>query len=100
MEVSKMSRLSLDKAPEQKLQQETASSKEREQSPKPSNLAQNLLALQRTAGNQAVTHLLQRTQHTSSPGAPVSEEPSIVNDVLRSPGQPLAAGTRAFLETR
>jgi hypothetical protein len=95
-----MSRLSLDKAPEQKRQTDTASSKEKEHAPQPSNLAQDLLALQRTAGNQAVTHVLQRAQHHSSPGAPMSEAPSIVHEVLRSPGQPLAAGTRAFMEAR
>jgi hypothetical protein len=94
-----MSRLRLDKAPEQKRQPETASSKEREHAPKPSNLAQDLLALQRTAGNQAVTQLLQSVQHHSSPGAPMSEASSIVHEVLRSPGQPLATGTRAFMES-
>lgn len=72
-----MSRLSLHKAPEQKLQQDRASSMEREHAPKPSNLAQDLLALQRTAGNQAVTHVLQRAQHHSSPGAPMSEVPML-----------------------
>jgi hypothetical protein len=61
-----MSRLSLDKAPEHTHHQETTNSKEREQTPRPSHLAQNLLALQRTAGNQAVTHLLQKAQHISS----------------------------------
>ncbi len=32
--------------------------------------------------------------------APVSEVPPIVHDVLRSPGQPLDAATRAFMEPR
>src|SRR5438094_2051790 len=32
--------------------------------------------------------------------APVSTVPSIVHDVLNSPGQPLDAGTRAFMEPR
>jgi Domain of unknown function (DUF4157) len=95
-----MSRLSLHKAPKQKIQQDMASSMERDHTPKPSNLAQDLLALQRTAGNQAVTHLLQRAQHISLPGAPMSEVPSIVHEVLRSPGQPLAAGIRAFMGAR
>lgn len=95
-----MSRLSLDKAPEQKRQPDTASSMEREHAPKPLNLAQDLLALQRTAGNQAVTQLLQRAQHHSSSGSPMSQAPSIVHKVLCSPGQPLAAVTRAFMEAR
>ena len=38
------------------------------------------------------------------PGASASiltgEVPGIVHDVLRSPGQPLDAGTRAFMEPR
>jgi hypothetical protein len=81
-----MSRLSLHKAPEQKLQQDTTSSIERAHASKPSNLAQNLLALQRLAGNQAVTHVLQRAQHTSSPGAPLSEVPMLPeNSPYRSP---------------
>lgn len=95
-----MSHFSSHQALEHKLQRDTASSMDREHSPKPSNLAQDLLALQRTAGNQAVTHLLQRTQHNSSPSAPVSGVPTIVNDVLHSPGHPLDAGTRAFMEPR
>jgi Domain of unknown function (DUF4157) len=95
-----MSRFSSHKAPEHGLQQDTTSTMDREHSPKPSNLAQDLLALQRTAGNRAVTHLLQRAQHNSSPSAPVSGVPTIVDDVLRSPGQPLDAGTSAFMEPR
>jgi hypothetical protein len=93
-----MSRLRLDKAPERKRQPDTASSMEREHAPKPANLAQDLLALQRTAGNQAVTQVLQRAQHISPPGVP-SNGLSMVNEVLRSPGQPLVAGTRAFMES-
>jgi hypothetical protein len=41
--------------------------------------------------------LLQRAAINSSP---VHEVPSIVNEVLRSPGQPLDAQTRAFMEPR
>jgi hypothetical protein len=77
-----MSRLSLHKAPEQKLQQDTTSLMEREHPSKPSNLAQDLLALQRLAGNQAVTHVLQRAQHTSSPRAPLSEVPMLPENSL------------------
>lgn len=95
-----MSHFSSYKAPERKLQHDTASSMERERSPKPSSLAQDILALQRTAGNQVVTHLLQRAQHNSSPSAPVSGVPTVVNDVLRSAGQPLDDATRAFMEPR
>ncbi len=95
-----MSHFSSHKAPEHEIQQDTASSMERERSPNPSNLAHDILTLQRTAGNQAVTHLLQTAQHNSSSSAPVSGVPTIVNNVLRSPGQPLEAATRAFMEPR
>ena len=37
--------------------------------------------------------------HTSSPALPQTAPP-IVHEVLRSPGQPLDAGTRAFMEPR
>ncbi len=97
---AKVSHFSSHKAPEQKFQQDTASSTEREYSPNPSNLARDILTLQRTAGNQAVTQLLQKAQHNSSPSAPVSKVPTVVNDVLCSPGQPLNAATRARMEPR
>jgi len=57
----------------------------------------NILSLQRTAGNQAVTNLLQ--SHGDS--APVENGvPPIVHEVLRSPGQPLDPATRAYFESR
>src|SRR5207249_5247931 len=40
---------------------------------------------------------LQRSAHTPSP---VPEAPSIVNDVIRSPGEPLDSSTRALMEPR
>jgi Domain of unknown function (DUF4157) len=44
-----------------------------------------------------------RTLHakpTATPGDATGEAPDIVHDVLRSPGQPLDAGTRGFFEPR
>jgi hypothetical protein len=43
------------------------------------------------------TGLLQRT---AANAAPVNEVPAIVDEVLRSPGQPLDGATRAFMEPR
>ena len=43
------------------------------------------------------SHLLQRAAISPSP---VNEVPPIVHEVLRSPGQPLDAGTRSFMEPR
>ncbi len=93
--------LSRSKTSERKQQKDTEEiTSESLHRPIPTDPTHGILALQRTAGNQAVTHLLQRAQHDSSPGTPTSEAPSIVNDVLRAPGQPLDAGTRAFMEPR
>jgi outer membrane protein OmpA-like peptidoglycan-associated protein len=39
-------------------------------------------------------------QRSASSTGPVNEVPSIVHDVLRSPGQPLETGTRTFMESR
>jgi hypothetical protein len=44
--------------------------------------------------------LLRATAHPSSRNLHTSEVPPIVHEVLRSPGQPLDAGTRAFMEPR
>src|SRR5512143_3677565 len=44
-----------------------------------------------------VSHVLQRAAINPSP---VHQVPSIVHDVLRSPGRPLDANTRAFMEPR
>ncbi len=41
-----------------------------------------------------------RLQRKAEPGGRTPDVPSIVHDVLRSPGQPLDQGTRAFLEPR
>lgn len=51
---------------------------------------QAILSLQRTAGNAAVTGLVEARRHRRS----------AVPDVLRSPGQPLDDGTRADMEAR
>lgn len=64
---------------------------------RPNNIAINnrqahpALQLKQTIGNQAA----QRMLLSGSKGAP-----PIVNDVLHSPGQSLAAGTRSFMEAR
>jgi hypothetical protein len=42
----------------------------------------------------------QTLQRAAVNGAPVSEVPPIVHEVLRSPGEPLDARTRAFMEPR
>ena len=39
-------------------------------------------------------------QRSATNAAPISEVPPIVHDVLRSPGQPIDAETRAFMEPR
>jgi len=41
-----------------------------------------------------------RSRRAAVNAAPVSAVPPIVHDVLRSPGQPLDSGTRAFMEPR
>ena len=79
------------------------------------------LAMQRAAGNQVVTELLQQVtsaeramdgeceEHRKEPltlqrsGANQAAQPSVppvVDEVLHSPGQPLDAVTRAFMESR
>ena len=57
----------------------------------------DVLALQRTAGNGAVSGLMQTTREStpSIPGA----IPFVVQDVLRSPGQPLPPATREAMES-
>ena len=93
-----MTRLSSSKTSERKQQKTTEhNSSERFHRPTQADLVHNVLALQRTAGNRAVTHLLQ--QSLQSPGL-VDDVPSIVHDVLNSPGQPLDAGTQASMEPR
>ncbi|REE65966.1 uncharacterized protein DUF4157 [Streptomyces sp. 3212.3] len=61
-------------------------------------------ALQRTAGNAAVQHTLAQERHEHAAGCghpePVPAQRSIVADVLRSAGRPLAADVRADMEQR
>jgi hypothetical protein len=62
--------------------------------------------LQRTIGNQAVLRLLRNAASPAESakngrsGFGRTEAPLNVREVLRSPGQPLDAATRAFMETR
>lgn len=58
----------------------------------------DLIALQDAAGNRAVSRLLQPSTHSSPSSS--STVPPIVNEVLRSSGQPLDLATRAFMESR
>lgn len=64
----------------------------------PSGPQAPVLALQRAVGNQEVTRLL----HPGSDGQErISQNvPTIVQEVLRSPGQPLDPDTRSFMESR
>src|SRR5262245_61878264 len=56
----------------------------------------DILSLQCTAGNRAVTGLLgSGNEPTATNGVPL-----IVTEVLRSPGQPLDPDTRASMEQR
>src|SRR6266567_1104736 len=63
-----------------------------------------VLQLQRAVGNQAVQRMINADQagleaQQASPNVkPTSTLPSSVHNVLRSPGQPLAPATRAFME--
>ncbi len=50
------------------------------------------------AGSECAECRQKRLQRDTTNAAPVSEVPPIVHDVLRSPGQPLDASTRAFME--
>lgn len=52
------------------------------------------------AGSECDACGKQRLQRRSAGQAEVAEVPQIVHDVLRSPGQPLDAGTRALMEPR
>ncbi|GHH66985.1 hypothetical protein GCM10018781_21600 [Kitasatospora indigofera] len=64
------------------------------------------LALQRSVGNRAVGLLVQRAQHQHAAGCghDQAEQPSLqrsaVHDVLRAPGQALAASRRQEMESR
>jgi len=71
--------------------------------------SRDVLQLQRTIGNQAVQRLLghpgptdvkshSRTKPSETAGQ--AEVPSIVNEVVRSPGQPLEPASRDFMESR
>jgi hypothetical protein len=68
----------------------------------------SMLQLQRTIGNQAVLRLRQtnseepktETKHVESNGLGHTAVPPIVHQVLRSPGRPLDAATRTFMEHR
>src|SRR5207253_1023539 len=109
-----MSYLHPSKSSEYKQQKATEhSSSERVHRPLPSNQKLDILTLQRSAGNQAVTQLLRPGKYSSLSStqgglpiqyavsaAPMNGVPPIVYDVLTSPGQPLDVGTRAFMEPR
>jgi len=58
-----------------------------------------ILHLQRTIGNQAVSRLL-RAKHAGSSDSAHIATPRAVHEVSTSPGQPLDAATRAFMEPR
>jgi hypothetical protein len=58
-----------------------------------------VLQLQQQAGNQAVQGAL-RPKAAGSDSAEKTSSPSKVDEVLGSPGQPLDAATRAFMEQR
>jgi hypothetical protein len=95
------------------------------QSAAPFNSGHRITELQRSIGNQAVQRLInshhiqaklnvQRKcteceekeaedpalQRSATDSTPTASAPSSVHDVLRSPGQPLDASTRAFMEPR
>ena len=57
-----------------------------------------ITALQRTAGNRAVSKALQSDARSGS--AATTDPPPVVRDVLRSPGNPLDQETRACMESR
>ena len=75
--------------------------------PAPTAIRPPLVRLQQSIGNQAVDRLVQARLKVGAhldPGitaGPASgNAPPIVHEVLRSPGQPLDAGTRAYFESR
>lgn len=77
-----------------------------------SGFESRLLSLQRMSGNRAVRSLLNSTMdetrleqmqaggREANTSVPTNVIPSIVNEVLRSPGEPLDASTRASMESR
>ncbi len=60
-------------------------------------LVSQILAEQKSSFTPVSTGLLQRAAVNPSP---VHDVPPIVREVLRSPGQPLDAATRSFMEPR
>jgi hypothetical protein len=52
------------------------------------------------AGGECEACRTKRLQRAAISSPPVGEAPPIVHEVLRSPGQPLDAGTRSFMEPR
>ncbi len=60
----------------------------------------SLLNLQHALGNQAVLQLMRTMSAGGKSGASRLSAPSLVHEVLRSPGEPLGAATRAFMEPR
>lgn len=70
----------------------------RSQQPTVAERPSAILALQRTAGNRAVTRFLQHASGNSTR----AEDGALptVQDVLRSSGQPLDGAVRAFMESR
>ncbi|MFJ8314181.1 MULTISPECIES: DUF4157 domain-containing protein [unclassified Streptomyces] len=67
---------------------------------------QALLTLQRTAGNAAVTRMVEEARHQHGPGcghrqsAQAAVQRSAVHAVLRTPGRPLDDATRSDMEAR
>jgi len=95
------------------------------QSAAPFSAGHRITELQRSIGNQAVQRLINSSliqaklnvqrkcteceekeaegpalQRSATDSGPTASAPSIVQDVLRSPGQPLDASTRSFMEPR
>ncbi|MCW5251945.1 DUF4157 domain-containing protein [Streptomyces sp. SHP 1-2] len=61
---------------------------------------ERMAALQRTVGNSVVVEMLRRLRSRDTPGSTPPVQRSTVHEVLRAPGQPLDAGTRAEMEGR
>ncbi|WP_306745515.1 eCIS core domain-containing protein [Saccharothrix yanglingensis] len=67
---------------------------------RPAGGVDELLDLQRTAGNAAVARMVELLRQDGAAGEPPPVRRSTVHDVLRRPGTPLDTGTRADMEAR
>ncbi|MDU0290348.1 DUF4157 domain-containing protein [Saccharothrix longispora] len=67
---------------------------------RPTTGVDELLNLQRTAGNAAVARMVELLRQDGAAGEPPPVQRSTVHDVLRRPGTPLDTGTRTDMEAR